>query len=276
MGPLLSLVLTATPYFFTHDHALYRAEGGATARLEMPGLVMGHTQRAGEAAAVVCPKNAPRTDALPGCEVFYVDRAGTVQPLGFRGYSAEIFPGNRAVAVWTDDLRLLKYELASGAVQELARGVLEPRLFPDGTGISFSRAPGLTRLTPGFNACPYVQSFGDEAKRVAGPCHAQAPFVSPGGSALYVSTESGLATMVNAGRAVLSRSGFIPVPGRELVWLDADRALYTAHYETQTLWLFDARTRTARQVGVGREPAIVDGRVLAFDGARVVEVEVTR
>lgn len=286
MAPLLPLVLAAAPYFFTADHALYRAvvepaaqvQRGvqparelARARVELPGLVMGHAQRGGEAVAVVCPRGLARTDAAQGCPVVLVDARGAAQPLGLSGLSAEFLPGNREVLVWTDDLRLVRVARDTLATALVATGVLEPRLSADGQSFAFSRAPGLTRLAPGFVACPFVQRFGAEPRRVDGPCHAQAPFVSPSGAPLYVSTAGGTAGLVHAGRRVEAR-----VPGRELVWLDGDRALYSAHYQTEELWLFDARLRQARPVGPGREPALVGGAVFAFDGKRVVQVEVGR
>jgi hypothetical protein len=289
MPPLFAVVVAATPYFFTQDAALYRAvvepiaavQSGASpalersrARVELPGAVIAFTQRAEEAVAVACAQLV-RSDALPGCDVFHVDATGAVRALGLRGYSAELMVGNREVLVWADDLRLVRLALASGTVQTVATSVLEPRLFADGSGFSFSRAPGLKRLTPGFNACPFTQSFGDEARKLDGPCDAQAPFVSPTGTALYVSTATGMASLVSAGRRVES-ARFLPVPGRELVWLDGERALYTAHYQTQELWLFDARTRTARRIAGGREPALIGNMVFAFDGERVVQVEVGR
>jgi hypothetical protein len=153
--------------------------------------------------------------------------------------------------------------------------VLEPRLSADGRSFAFSRAPGLTRLTPGFVACPFVQAFGEEPRAVNGPCHAQAPFLSPTGAALYVSTSTGLASFVADGKTVTGPR-FIPVAGRELAWVDGERALYTAHYETQELWLFDTRTKTARHVASGREPAWVGEALLAYDGRQVVQVEVGR
>lgn len=285
MAPLLPLVLAAAPYFFTADRALYRAEVEPSAavrgvqparelsraRVELPGLVLGHSQRDGEAVAVVCPPGLTRTDAAQGCPVYLIDARGGALPLGLAGLSAELAPGNRAVLVWTDDLRLLRVSRDTLSAAPVASSVLEPRLSADGQSFAFARAPGLTRLTPGFVACPFVQRFGAEPRRVDGPCHAQAPFVSPTGAALYVSTAGGLAGLVHAGRRVEAR-----VPGRELLWLDGDRALYSAHYEAEELWLFDARLRQARLLGPGREPALVQGAVLAFDGKRVVQVEVAR
>ena len=286
MGPLLSVVVAAAPYFFTADHSLHRAvvepvaaaQSGsqrarelARTRVELPGLVMGHTQRGAEALAVVCPATLVRTDAVHGCDIFHIDARGTARPLGVRGLSAELLPGNRDALVWTEDLKLLRVSLATGASEVLASGVLEPRLFADGTGFAVARAPGLTRLTPGFVACPFTQVFGAKPTAVRGPCHAQAPFISPTGESLYVSTATDHAALVHGGRVLSAK-----VPGRELVWLDGDRALYSAHYDTQELWLFDARTQTARSIGVGREPTLIEGKVFAFDGERVIQVEVER
>lgn len=291
MAPLFPFLLAAAPYFFTQGPALYRAElelspaqgSGATpvarstrARVELPGAVVAYAQRDGEAVAVAC-RALPPTDALPGCPVFHVDGRGAVTALPLSGYSAELLPGNAEVLVWTDALELLRHALATGATARVATSVLEPRLSADGRQVAFARASGLTRLTPGFVACPFaLELAGGEARRLPGPCHAQAPFLSPQGSALYVSTQGGLAGLVLDGRRVSGTGAgdFVPVPGRELVWLDAARAVYTAHYGEPVLWLFDARDGSARPLAQGREPALLGGRLVAAQGDRVVQVEV--
>jgi hypothetical protein len=43
--------------------------------------------------------------------------------------------------------------------------------------------------------------------------------------------------------------GFVPVPGRELVWLDGQTAVYTATYDgIATRWTLDVETGAAREV----------------------------
>ena len=282
LSSLLPVVLAASPYFFVDGHTLVRAEveladapssGRVAVRelsrraVKLPGLVIGHAQRDAEDVAVVCPPTLQRTDAAEACEVFFIDARGVATPLGFKALSAQLLPGpHREVLLWTAALELLK--LRDGRTEVLARGVLEPRLAADGKAIGVAIAPGLTQLVPGFDACPFVLT-GSELRRLAGPCEAQAPFLSSSGTALWISTSGGQAHPVVDGVSLPA----MPVPGRELVWLDGHRALFTARYDTDTLWVLDVKSGAAQQLGAGREPALVAGRVLAFDGRRVVQVE---
>lgn len=284
LSPLLSLALAATPYFFVEGHTLYRSEVEPSAStssgvvavrelsrraVKLPGLVIAHAQRDGEDAAVVCTASLQRTDAAEPCDVFLVDQRGVARPVGFKALSAELLPrraGGRELLLWTGALELLR--LREGRPELLARGVIEPRLGADGETIGVAIAPGLSQLTPGFDACAF-QLGRAGLRRLEGPCEAQAPFISSSGTALWISTAGGQAHPVVDGQALPP----MPVPGRELIWLDDRRALFTARYDTDTLWVLDVKSGAARQLGAGREPAWVEGRVLAFDGARVIQVE---
>lgn len=279
LSALVPVVLAAT-YFFVDDHVLYRSEvertdptsSGAVAvrelsraAVKLPGLVMAHSQRDGAGVAVVCPASLQLTDAAEPCDAFFIDARGVAKPLGLKALSAELLPNDEGVLLWTASLDLLK--VRDGRAEVLARGVLEPRLGADGKTIGVAIAKGLQSLTPGFDACAFTLAEG-ALRKLEGPCEAQAPFLSPAGAALWISTDSGHAHPVVDGRPLPA----MPVPGRELIWLDARTALFTARYDTDTLWVLDVKTGAARQIAAGREPAFVDGRVLAFDGRHVVEV----
>lgn len=299
MAPaLLALVLAAdpTPGVFFHLEAatLWRAEvvpgaaagqsGRVSARVlshrevRLPGLVMGFEASGAEAVAVVCPRSLERTDAAHGCPLFHVRADGAARRLGVSGLWGAL-DGTGGVLYLADDLTLRARE-AGGPERVLARHVLEPRLSPDRRRVGLAHVPGLTRLEPGFEACAAIfdLSTGELAPE-AGPCSAQAPFLGPAGARLNVSTASGLAALYSRGRQLSGRTeaDFVKVPGTELVWLDARRALYAARYERDELLLLDVDTGAVRALGPGHAPALVrDGSgaegLFAFDGRDVVEL----
>ncbi len=293
----VTLVTASAPgvYFHLEGATLWRAEvvpGAATGQsgfvpaqvrahheVRLPGLVMGVEVEGSRAVAVVCGRRLVHTDAAQACPLYLVREDGAVQPLGARGLWGGLLPGG-AVLFLGDDLVLRRRALEGGPEAVLARHVLEPRLSPDRAQVGLAHAPGLEALQPGFDACPVVLELKTtELRRLPGPCAAQAPFLGPGGARLNVSTASGLASLYAGERQLSGRSAadFVPVPDRELAWLDAARVLYTARYGRDELVLFDLERGSARNLGPGRSPAWVTdaaGRrgLFAFDGRRVVEL----
>lgn len=293
----VTLVSAATPgvYFHLEGATLWRAEvvpGAASGQsgfvpadlqshreVRLPGLVVGVEVDGARAVAVVCSRRLAQTDSAQGCPLFLVRADGAVQALGLRGLWGALVPGD-AVLVLGDDLVLRRRALEGGPVETLARHVLEPRLSVDRRVVGLAQVPGLDALQPGFDACPAVLSLETrELRREAGPCSAQAPFLGPRGARLNVSTASGLAALYSEARQLSARSeaDFVPVPDRELVWLDGARVLYTARYGVDELVLFDLERAAARTLGRGHGPAWVmnaEGRrgLFAFDGHAVVEL----
>ncbi len=293
----LTLITSSTPgvYFHLEGATLWRAEvvpGAAAGQsglvpatvrahhaVRLPGLVMAFEVDGSRAVAVVCRRSLARTDVAQACPLFLVRADGSAQALGVDGLWGALTPGARVLFLG-DDLVLRRRALEGGAVEVLARHVLEPRLSVDGTHVGLAHSPGLEALAPGFDACPAVLSLATgELAREPGPCAAQAPFLGPRGARLNVSTTSGLAALYSGTRQLSARSeaDFVPVPDRELAWLDATSALYAARYERDELVLFDLERGVARTLGRGHGPAWVqDGAgargLFAFDGRAVVEL----
>lgn len=293
----VTLVSASTPgvYFHLEGATLWRAEvvpGAARGQsgfvpadvrthreVRLPGLVLGVEVDGARAVAVVCSRRLVHTDAAPACPLFLVRPDGAVQPLGLRGLWGALVPGD-AVLVLGDDLVLRRRGLEGGPVETLARHVLEPRVSVERRAVGLAHAPGLEALQPGFEACPAVLDLETrELRREAGPCAAQAPFLGPRGARLNVSTVSGLAALYAGERQLSARAeaDFVPVPDRELAWLDAARVLYRARYGTDELVLFDLERGAARTLGRGRGPAWVTNAagqrgLFAFDGRAVVEL----
>ncbi len=304
---LLALATSAAPatYFYAAGPTLMRAQvplaaqvaSGAVevapvsvAAVRLPGFLAFHHQALGEAVAVVCREEPQRTDEPKPCDVFHVDRAGRALPLKVRALSAYLLPGGR-FAFWTDGLQLRSRALLGGPETLLASSVIDPVPGADGRQFGVAFAPGATRLTLGTDACPAVvpSDLAAEPARLPGPCQVgSAPFLSPSGIRLYVSTQGGMAAFwtqqgslpavqrTQVGVTELNAS-FVPVAGRELIWLSDTTALYTARYERDELWSFDVRSGRAARLHPGAGPAWVeDGAgqraVLAADGARLLQL----
>lgn len=295
---LLSLVVSAAPVFSLEAQALVvrqvelgdgASSGVAAVRelerapVRLPGLVRALSQRDGAAVVTVCPRTLQRNDFAQDCQVFAVDARGRAKDLHRAGLTAELRAGARAALVWNAALQLWEIDLATGRERRLADHVLEPHLSADGASVGVARAEGLTQLVGGFDACPAVLRLADGAVRpLEGPCRAQAPFLSSGGHAVYVSTEGGVAGLVVDGvrRTGHDFADFVPVPGAQWLWLDGRFAVYAAQYETSTLWLLDAARGEVHALGEGASPVLVrDGdqaAVLATRGDEVVRLEVAR
>ncbi len=262
----------------------------SVAMVRLPGFRVFHHQLGGEAIAVACREEPQRTDELKDCDVFHVDRAGRALPLGVRAVTAYLLPQGRFV-YWTSGLQLWSRALAGGEPTLLARSVMDPVPSADLRQLGVAHAPGAERFELGQDACPAVVELGGAQARepipVPGPCEVgSAPFISPGRTRLYVSTRGGLAAFwTQRGSAPAQQrtqvgatevdERFVPVPGRELVWLSETTAVYTASYATDELWSFDVQSGRAAKLHAGSGPAWVedgDGRraVIAVDGRRLL------
>ena len=237
--------------------------------VRLPGVVLAHAPSGAEDVAIVCPAALPHTDEARGCPVFLVEADGRVRSLGVSALSAQLLPGGR-FAFWTDTLELNVRAIGGGEITTLARHVLEPHLSADGRSFGVALAPTLDRVTPGASPCPAIVELATGKLRpLKGACDAQAPFVSPGGLALYASTRTGLASLysqeqsaeavqrTNVGRTSVDDK-FIPVPSSELLFIDRSTAIFTARYEKSVLWRLDLATFAATPVGEGREPQLLD------------------
>lgn len=295
--------LSASPagvYFFQDGAQLYRAvvqlEAGAQSGAAManvsrfdlvkvPGAVVGHQQQGDEDVVVACVDGALPTDVVQDCDVFQVDAQGAVRALGVKALTASLLSDGR-VLTWSSAL-----EVKVGS-QLVARHAFEPHANDLGV-IGIGVDPRMERFEAGMSPCPFVLR-GEALSRVEGPCEAQAPFVSASGAVAYVSWIDGVASLyVGARGEKVARVGvgaradspqFVPVPGSQWQWLTDDKAVYTAHYADETLWLLDISKRAATPLGRGREPQLrcSSGACLLFavdghgDGRRIVQYEVSR
>jgi hypothetical protein len=118
-----------------------------------------------------------------------------------------------------------------------------------------------------------------------------------GRRAVYVSARTGLASLyvvapgqaprqlTNVGKREVD-DDFVPVPGREWIWLDERRAVYTATYGGNAwLWAIDVDTGRAAPLRPGRRPrragtqveAVTDDQIVAISVAEIAaRLEVSR
>jgi len=116
------------------------------------------------------------------------------------------------------------------------------------------------------------------------------PFLRPGtDDVLFVSARTGIASLwlarpgarprqlTNVGARSVDAS-FVPVPGRELVWLDSHLAVFTATYDgVSTLWALDVDRARAAPLGPGRWPQRHADTVIALaDAPRTIDLATVR
>lgn len=268
LAPLaLAACSTAAPPPYAHTAT---AEVLARAA-EVPGLQTLHRD-----VGLRCDPVATSDVDVPRCEALRIDERGT-----------EALPLNDVVAAARLDAdRILTLgstlELAlddgRGGREVLARGAIDPRVAGDGRRVLYTQLSGAPdAYVPGMLGALVVHDTVDGTVRVVSdhPLDSQ-PFAIPGGDeVLFVSGRTALASLwravpgapavqvTNVGRTTVD-ADFVPVPGRELVWLPGTRtAVFTAHYGTPTLWALDVDSGRAWEVGPGRLPAPAEGGVIA-------------
>lgn len=305
---MLCLMGSGAPatYFYADGPALMRAQLSLTevvgsgahevrplkvSQVRLSGYLVFHDQAFGQALAISCRQEPLRTDEVKACDVFHIDRAGRALPLSVRAISAYLLPNDR-FAFWTEGLELRSRALGGGPETVHARGVIDPQPSADRLRFGVAHVPALSRFEPGFDACPAVielASQTSEPTRVPGPCQAAAPFISPDGAHLFVSTAGGMAAFWTQQRSAPAvqrtqlgvtelNSSFVPVAGRELVWVTDTLALYTADYDERALWTFDVISGQHARIALGGAAAWVEdsstGRraVVAVEGHRLLQL----
>jgi hypothetical protein len=187
-----------------------------------------------------------------------------------------------AVVAWRFDHRLLVLDgqlaltlvdPATGDVEPVASGAIDPRVADDGRRITFARlGDDRTTFTPGDAFTLVLRDLVDGTERVVSPDGpASGAFTVPGSDeVLFVSGRTGLASLwlddgsgasvqlTNVGLGSAADPAFVPVPGREGVWMDRT-LVYTATYHgLHELWQIDVDSGEAGRIGPGRLPALVD------------------
>lgn len=240
--------------------------------------------------ALACAAAPADTDAIaPRCDAVVIAPDGGRAPLGRGGLLAATRLDATRLVLSTADGEL---RVRVGADEQvLARDARDPRVAPDRRLIAYTQYP--PGGGPGAAPGRLVALDLDRGARwvIADDPLASSPFPVPGGAqVLYVSARTGLAALyvvepgfpprqlTNVGRRVVD-AAFVPVPGRELAWLDASHAVYTATYDgVARLWALDLATGAARDLGPGRRPravpggveAVIDGATRALDRAAIV------
>jgi hypothetical protein len=271
----LLVVLAAVAGCAEPDPRSARRMSGAVARPTLTSdALVALAARADVAAldgdvALLCAPAAVATDAhTPACDAAWVGAAGAVTPWG-RGdlLAAARLDGDRTIALTRE--RDLVLSVPSGEERVVARHVADPRVAPDRRAVVFTELRGDDNvISPATTGRLVVLDLDRGTRRVVTdhPMDSS-PFLRPGSDdVLFVSARTGVASLwlaragarprqlTNVGLRTIDAS-FVPVPGRELVWLDARTAVFTATYDgASTLWAIDVdRGRTA-PLGPGRWP----------------------
>jgi hypothetical protein len=235
--------------------------------------------------ALLCGASPHPSDAgaaQPDCEAALLEKDGKLRMLNRRNlYAAQRLPGDRMLLL-ERNLSLFLRE-PSGSETLVAASVAEPRVSEDGATVIFTQfPPGTDRLEPGLVGKLVGMGIeGGKRRVVTEDASASSPFPVPGtDEVLFLSARTGLASiwkaapgkpdrqLTNIGETTVD-GDFTPVFGRELIWIPGSRrAVYTAHYDSHTLWVLDVDTGKARKLGPGRLPALQDdGSIAAVIGA---------
>lgn len=234
--------------------------------------------------ALVCGPSAPGTDqddAGGDCDAALVGSGGALAPLGRGGLLAAGRLDRARLVLLTRERTLVVR--AGDAETVIAREVADPRLAPDRRAVAFTQLPpGATTIDPTTTGRLVLLDLDRGSQRLVteDPLDSS-PFPRPGGDdVLFVSGRTGVASLFLARAGQPARQltnlgatevgpGFVPVPGRELVWVDGARvAVYTATYDgVATLWALDVETGVAASLAPGRWPRLATGggQVSALD-----------
>lgn len=237
----------------------------------VPGLATLH-----RGLATVCPQLDVERD-FEGCEVAWVDEH-ELTPTGTRGLMSALRFDETHIATLSDRLELAIDDL-DGHRTVVARGALDPRAVDDGRRLLYVQLAGEPEQAQlgDIGHIEVLDVITGEARRVTDDPRDSSPWMVPHtDDVLFVSARTGIASIwlapgdgspphqiTNIGMTEVG-PGFVPVPGRELVWVKPRTAVFTAHYGTHSLWTLDLDTGAAKRVGPGRLPALhPDGGVVA-------------
>ncbi|HUQ04320.1 MAG TPA: hypothetical protein VM261_17595 [Kofleriaceae bacterium] len=241
--------------------------------------------------ALLCAPAAAATDAeTPACDAAWVGAAGALTPWGRRDLlAAARLDGDRTVSLTRD--RDLVLAVPGGEERVLARHVADPRVAPDRRAVVFTELRG-DDISPATTGRLVVLDLDRGTRRVVTehPMDSS-PFLRPGtDDVLFVSARTGVASLwlardgarprqlTNVGLRTVDAS-FVPVPGRELAWLDGRTAVFTATYDgVSTLWALDVERGHAAPLGPGRWPQRHAGSIVAVSptGSRALDAATIR
>ncbi len=235
--------------------------------------------------ALVCPPGPAGDAHAASCDAAWVGASGGLTPWG-RGdlLAAARLDASRVVSLTRD--RELVLATPSSEPRVLATHVADPRVAPDRRAVAFTALRG-DDISPATTGRLVVLDLDRGTRRVVTdhPMDSS-PFFRPGSDDIvFVSARTGIASLwlarpgarprqlTNVGARAVDAS-FVPVPGRELVWLDARTAVFTATYDdVSVLWALDVETGRAVSLGPGRWPQPHADAVVAVSpaGARTLD-----
>jgi hypothetical protein len=237
---------------------------------KLKGLASWH----GGKVALICQETANPSDASsaqPDCGLTQVGPSGALMSLGRNGLlAAQSLPRDRMLLLSRD--LTLSLRDAIGREIVMATSVAEPRASDDGSHVIYTQfAPGIHRLEPGLIGKLTGMRLADKQTRIiTEDATASSPYPVPGSDeVVFLSARTGLASiwlaapgkpdrqLTNVGKTTVDAQ-FIPVYGREWVWLPGGRkAVYTASYGDHHLWELDIDSGKARRIGPGRLPTLI-------------------
>ncbi len=229
--------------------------------------------------ALLCDGPSRSNDAMsdyPGCRAVIVGAdGGILSTIKTDLLAAQKLPDHRMVFLGKD-LSLTLRE-SSGVEHLIASSAADPRVSEDGSQVLYTQFAGhVTQQQPGLEGKILSQNLTNGSLRpITDDVFASSPFAVPGSKdVLFLSGRTGLASIwvaspgkpdrqiTNLGKTKVDKD-FIPVFGRELLWLPGSRkAVFTATYGSHTLWLLDIDNGKARKIGPGRLPTLLDGHTI--------------
>ncbi|MCC6876438.1 MAG: hypothetical protein IT378_19195 [Sandaracinaceae bacterium] len=231
----------------------------------VPNLVRWHRD-------VLLTCDQPREHALP-CSVLLIQSDESFMPADVGPVlAAERLGGNRLLLLRTG--RRLVVRDPDGAEHVLSQSAQDPRATSDGERALF------TEITSTGRRLALADTRTLETRVITEDTHASTAFDVPGSDrVVFVSTRTQVASLyvaepdgterqlTNVGLTELTPE-FVPVPVRQLVWLEEGRRMvFTAHYRGRDrLWQVDLETGEALRLGSGRLPVAVDrSHLIAVD-----------
>lgn len=240
--------------------------------------------------ALVCASRAEPGDAAPArCDAARMAVDGTRTLLGRDDLVAAARLDATRLVLTTIEGAVLVHG-SDGSQVAIARHAADPRLTSARQVVAFTQYSADAPLD--HTRGKLVALDLDRGARwvIADDPLASSPAVSlDGRRAVYVSARTGLASLyvvepgrparqlTNVGKRTIDAS-FVPVPGREWVWMDDHVAVYTATYGgLSRLWVIDIDTGKAAALRTGRRPrrvgaqleAVHDGRIIVVSGSEL-------
>ena len=204
------------------------------------------------------------------CSHQRVGSGGALEPLDLPGVRTALATPDGGLVLSMQDGRLVSRG-ADGVERELAAWAGDPSLF--GRRLAYVAAPAGALIEEDGPAIGtplevVLEELGGRREVLTTDPDAATPFALPDGSGvIFVSTRTGIASIFRAdrdGTRQLTNLGaedtgqdFVPIPTGTLAWVPGSlRAVYAAEYDDARVWMLDAASGEAEELGPGRLPEI--------------------